>query len=111
MKQINFSEPFSTITELIHQRQNFEVCDIDLVDLFSFSQELEKYIESLNLKCRLYTKNRLATGLSAVLNPRWGILSLAAIAAHNLMTLNPDCEIYRDLANKRVGVEWKKLLG
>lgn len=109
MKQINFSESFSTITELIHQRQNFEVCDIDLVDLFSFSQELEKYIESLNLKCRLYTKNRLATGLSAVLNPRWGILSLAAIAAHNLMTLNPDCEIYRDLANKRVGLEWKKL--
>ena len=109
MKLINISEPFSTIKALIDARQNFEVCDMDLGELFAFSQELENYIESLNLKCRLYTKNRLVTSLSAVLNPRWGILSLAAIAAHNLLTLTPDCEIYRDIANKRVGVVWKKL--
>ena len=108
MKKIDISEPFSTIKALINERQSFEICGIETGNLFAFSQELEKYIESLNLKCRLYTKNRLATGLSAVLNPRWGILSLAAIAAHNLLTLNPDCEIYRDLANKRVGVVWKK---
>lgn len=107
MIQINFDDDFD-IEELISRRKNFEICGIDAGNLFAFSQELEKYIESLNLKCRLYTKNRLALGLSAVLNPRWGILSLAAIAAHNLLTLNPDCEIYRDLANKRVGVVWKK---
>lgn len=48
MKKIGISEPFSTIKELINERQSFEICGIETGNLFAFSQELEKYIESLN---------------------------------------------------------------
>lgn len=108
MKQITLQDYPEQVENLIDTRQSFEICGVAVGDMLELCSDLEKYIESQNLKCRVYTKNRLAAGLSYVLNPAWGILSLTSIAAHNILTYDPDYEIYRDIANKRVGVEWKK---
>ncbi|WP_426839884.1 hypothetical protein [Glaesserella parasuis] len=108
MKQVNIQDYPSQVENLIDTRQSFEICGVAVGDMLTICAELEKYIESQNLKCRIYTKNRIAAGLAYVLNPAWGILSLTSIVAHNILTYDPDYEIYRDIANNRIGVEWKK---
>lgn len=108
MKKITLQDYPEQVENLIYARQSFEICGVAVGDMLELCSDLEKYIESQNLKCRVYTKNRLAAGLSYVLNPAWGILSLTSIAAHNILTYDPDYEIYRDIANNRIGVEWKK---
>ncbi len=108
MKQVNIQDYPSQVENLIDTHQSFEICGVAVGDMLTICAELEKYIESQNLKCRIYTKNRIAAGLAYVLNPAWGILSLTSIVAHNILTYDPDYEIYRDIANNRIGVEWKK---
>lgn len=109
MQKITLQDYPIKAKEYIETRQDFEICGVEIGMMYDLCAELESDIENRQLKCRIYTKNRLATGLSAVLNPRWGILALATIVVHNLFTYNPDVEIYRDIANKRVGVVWKRL--
>lgn len=93
--------------DLIPLKSSFLICDVAITEMLEVSDWLEKYIEKYKLTCRVYTKNRLALGLSYLLNPAWGTLSLVSIAVHNFMTRNPDYEVVRDLANKRVEVVYK----
>ncbi|MDP8078646.1 hypothetical protein [Phocoenobacter skyensis] len=104
--KIDVTEYKSLINGLIDTHTSFEICGVDISDMLQVCSDLEQTIENKYLKCRIYTKNRLVTGLSGVLNYRWGVLSLASIVAHNILTLNPDYEIVRDLANNRVEVVW-----
>ncbi|WP_133543557.1 hypothetical protein [Mesocricetibacter intestinalis] len=108
MYQIDFNFYQAEARKLINERRSFEICNIAVADMLAVSQDLENYMESQYLKCRIYTKNRIVTGLSGFLNPAWGILSLVSIAAHNLVTYDPDYEIGRDIANNRIEVIWKK---
>ncbi|WP_301098926.1 hypothetical protein [Otariodibacter sp.] len=105
--KINYADYKDVAPQLIAEHESFEICGVDIEDMFDISGELEKIIEKQYLKCRIYTKNRVVTGLAGLLNPAWGILSLATIAAHNIVTLSPDYEIARDLANNRIEVVWK----
>ncbi|MFC0308414.1 hypothetical protein ACFFHK_01680 [Gallibacterium trehalosifermentans] len=93
--------------ELIPLKSSFVVCDVGISEMLEVSDWLEDYIEKHHLTCRVYTKNRMVLGLSYLLNPAWGVLSIASIAAHNFITRNPDYEIARDLANGRVEVVYK----
>ncbi len=97
--RLHRSEYKSKMEELITAQMSFEICDVAISDMFDVCSDLEQEIERHYFKCRVYTKNRLVTGLSGLLNPAWGIFSLATIAAHNILTRNPDYEIIRDLAN------------
>lgn len=98
----------SQVIDLISNHQTFQVCGVPTDEMLSVSSELEALVESQYLKCRVLTKNRLVSGLAGLLNPAWGVLSLASIAAHNLVTYDPDYEIERDIANNRISVLYKK---
>ncbi|WP_439238611.1 hypothetical protein [Lonepinella sp. BR2919] len=106
--QIDYKDGFAQYPTLIDQRASFEVCFVELSDMLPLCAELESLIENRGLTCRVYTQNRIASVLTGAIKRKWGILSLASIAAHNLFTYDPDYEIGRDLANGRVRVEFKR---
>lgn len=103
---INYAEYRTQIAELIDSHQSFEIVGVPTTEMFDVCAALEKYMEHQHLKCRIYTQKRLISGAIGLVNPIYGIGALAGIAAHHILTLNPDYEISRDLANNRVAVEW-----
>ncbi|MGX2975545.1 hypothetical protein ACWIUH_11235 [Ursidibacter arcticus] len=108
MATLTYSNYYNQFQALIDSRQSFEICGVKTEDMLDITEVLEKYIESQYLKCRIYTKNRIVAGMAGLLNPALGIFSLASIAAHNILTYDPDYEIARDIANNRISVVYKK---
>lgn len=108
MERLEFHNYYASIENMIERHRSFEICGIPVSDMLKVSEVLEKAIERRYFKCRIYTKNRLVTGMAGLLNPAYGIFSLAAIAAHNIVTYDPDYEIARDIANNRIEVVYKK---
>lgn len=106
--KIQYSEYQEKLNELIERKASFDVVDVGFGELFTVSRYIEKHLETKYLKCRVLTKNRIASALSVVFNKNYGVFSLAAIAVHNIFTWNPDYEIIRDMANHRVEVVYKK---
>ncbi|MCF7521677.1 hypothetical protein L4G92_06400 [Neisseria sp. ZJ106] len=107
--QIHYSEADqNTYLTLIQEKQSFEIWGIDFSDMLEEVGTLEKLIEANRLTCRIYTKGRLVSAGLGFLTIGAGITALAGIAAHNLLTYNPDYEICRDIANNRILVEFKK---
>ncbi len=104
--QIEATEYKEQLGHLLDNHSSFEICNVDIGDMFDICGELEQAIENKKLKCRIYTKNRVVAGLAGVFNYRWGLAPLVAIAAHNIITRNPDYEIVRDLANNSIEVSW-----
>lgn len=92
----------------IDRRESFEIFQVPISEMISICGDLEDYIESQNLKCRIYTEKRYAGLLAGALNKQYGVLGALFIVAHNLITWNPDYEISRDLANNRINVKYKK---
>ncbi|MCQ9122097.1 hypothetical protein BKG95_05935 [Rodentibacter pneumotropicus] len=105
---IPYSEYYLQFRNLIDQRENFEIIGIPKGNMKKVCEILENYIESQNLKCRIYTKNRTVSGFAGVINPVFGAVALVGIGIHNMMTWNPDFEISRDLINNRIAVAYKK---
>lgn len=103
---INYNEYRRLMTDLIDNRQRFEIVAVPSSEMFNVCSVLENYIEQQHLKCRVYTQKRLVSGAAGLLNPIYGIGALAGIAIHNVVTWNPDYEISRDFANNRVSVEY-----
>lgn len=72
---------------------------------------LEKEIESQGLSCRIYTAGRIAaTGatLFGGLTTLVGVVSAVGIAAHNLVTLNPDYEVKKHKIDGAISVNYEK---
>lgn len=93
---------------LVDNKQSFEIVGVPVSEMLNICEILENYIESRHLKCRIYIKSRLVSGLLGVLNPMYAVLSLGIIAAYNIITQDPDYEICRDLANNRVEVKYQR---
>lgn len=108
MRILTYTEYENEYQNLIDNYQSFVISVMNVSDMLDISSQLESYIESKHLTCRIYTKNRWLTALSGLTNKRLGLFSLALIAAHNIMTYNPDYEIARDLANNRISVVYQK---
>ncbi|AUZ05536.2 MULTISPECIES: hypothetical protein [Vitreoscilla] len=94
------------LTDLIAQKRSFVVTSLS-GDMLDTSKLLESAIEAQGLRCRVYTRNRIAAAGASILVGA-GALSFAGIAAHNLLTLNPDYEIGRDIVNNKIYVDYKK---
>ena len=95
------------MAELIEARESFQINGVDHEDTFEYCAQLEEMVEERNLTCRIYTQGRLLAGLAGLFNFRLGMATLAGYAIHNILTRNPDYEISRDLANKRIYVTYQ----
>ncbi len=77
--------------------------------MFKATQMVKQAIEQQRMRCRVYTRDRVAAVAgSALISGGVGTLSLMGIAAHNLMTFDPDYEIGRDIISNKLYVEFKK---
>ena len=94
---------------LIQRKESFTITRVK-----NFSQavkKIERLIEAQNLSCRIYTAGRsttmaatLASGPAVI----FGLVSAAAISAHNLGTRNPDYEIAKYPLAKKLVINYKK---
>jgi len=99
-----------TLSELISKKSSFKL--VTVKDISFSVYKIESAIEKQNLKCRVYTENRSAamagmiipTGVTQVV----GAFSALGIAAHNLVTLNPDYEIAKNQLDDIITVKYKK---
>lgn len=99
---------WASFRKLIDHRASFEIHQVPITEMLTICSAIENYIELEDLKCRVYTEKRYTGLLAGALNKQYGVLGALFIAAHNLITWNPDYEISRDLANNRINVKYKK---
>jgi len=71
---------------------------------------LERMIEAVSLRCRIYTRGRVASagasffgGITGVV----GVASVVSLAAHNLFTYNPDYELGKNYIDHTISVTYK----
>lgn len=108
---ISFNEK-EALSTAIKDHKNFFVSDIAGAQSVAVKW-LEKTIESQGMRCRIYTRGRIAT-LSAGLIPN-GVAQIVAassgiaIAIHNLVTINPDYEICKGLTSDSLEVTYRKV--
>ncbi|MGY3932861.1 Uncharacterised protein [Aeromonas encheleia] len=98
------------LATLIDTRSSFELVGVS-GKMGSTVRILEKTIESAGLKCRIYTRGRIAaTGATFVGGATGvaGLFSAIGIAAHNLATYNPDYEIVKHMVDNSISVLYKK---
>lgn len=108
LQKIALADLNERVSELIEARESFEVWDVDIESTFDVAQRIEAEIEKRRMTCRVYTSGRLMTAAVGIFSMGAGLAALASIAAHNLMTYDPDYEICRDLANSRLIVKFMK---
>ncbi|UNP87533.1 hypothetical protein MNZ22_11880 [Aeromonas encheleia] len=98
------------LVDLISSRSSFEVVGIS-EKMGSTVRVLEATIESAGLKCRVYTRGRIAAAGATFIGGATGVAGLvyaATIAAHNLATYNPDYEIVKHVVDNSISVLYKK---
>lgn len=98
------------LSELIANRKSFKV--VAVKDMSYTINKVEGAIEKKGLRCRVYTEYR-SSAMSGMIIPTGatqvvGLFSAIGIAAHNLVTLNPDYEIAKNLVNSSLTISYKK---
>lgn len=95
------------LDNLISLNKSFQVVSVS--DISSVVSKIEARIEKRNLKCRVFTEYRSAS-LGAIFTPVGilGIVPALGIAAHNLVTFNPDYEIGKNKMACTVTVKYVK---
>ena len=104
--------PDEKIKSIISEKQSFVIEGISRTMMPEAVHNLEKIIEGLGFKCRVYTKGRLASvGMAAIpINPTVfaGWAAGIGIGIHNLVTYNPDYEIAKNYVMGTLTVNYKK---
>lgn len=92
----------------VDARASFQV--VAVTNLSSVVNSIEGQIEKRSLKCRIFTEGRKALIGASFFGPTaiGGVAATAAIAVHNLATLNPDYEIGKNKLMGTVTVTYKK---
>lgn len=105
--QYTYDEVSSRLEELIKKRQSFVLRG--LTDRMSDTiTKVESTIEKQQLTCRVYTRNRAAVVAATAWVPVLSWANAAALAVHNLATMDPDYEIGKDYVDKRLHVTYKR---
>lgn len=94
------------IDQLISEKMSFQV--VGVVDISRVVEALEGSIEKKGMSCRVYTEYRAAALGGEVLMAGLGLLAVAGIALHNIVTFNPDYEIGKNKLKGTVTVTYKK---
>ena len=95
------------LAELIEKRQSFVLRGLNnrMSDVIA---DLERIIEQDKMTCRVYSRNRAFVVAATSFVPFLGWANLAAVAAHNIATYDPDYEIGKDVKDKRLHVTYKR---
>lgn len=105
----DFAQNESYFVELIRKRKSFS---LKTSNFNRTVRDIERMIENEGLRCRIYTENRSAALGAAVIptgiTQAAGLFSAIGIAAHNLVTFNPDYEIGKNIVDSQVNVTYKK---
>lgn len=96
------------LTEFLSSHKSFVIEDIDRLNIPETVETIEKVIEGLGMKCRVYTKGRSAALAAELAVPLVGWAAAAAMGVHNLATWNPDYEIAKNLITGTLTIEYKK---
>ena len=96
------------IDHLIESRSSFFV-NVEKGKQQTAVLALERAIESAGLKCRVRTANRgWAIAATTVFTLGVGATAAAAVAVHDLATINPDYEIIKGMFDSDIQVEYMK---
>ena len=99
------------LTRAILAHENFVLMDVDNIQSVAVKW-LEEAIEKHGMRCRIYSGYRKAA-LAGALIPT-GVTQLGALAAgagmlvHNLLTLNPDYEICKQIVGDGIEVTYRR---
>ena len=96
---------------LVSRKASFTVTGLGGGKMTEAVELVEREIESQNMRCRIYTKGRIAAAGATVFGGVTGMLGAASavgMAAHNLATFNPDYEIAKHKVDNKLTVEFKK---
>jgi hypothetical protein len=105
--EVNASELSNELLDLLlNKSASFTVRAIS--EHSELVQRLEKRIEERGMTCRIYTENRGYVAGGAALLTGVGLAGIVGIAAHNVVTWNPDYEIAKDIINNKISVTFKK---
>lgn len=100
------SDQSNDISRAILNKQSFVIYNVS--DMTKLVESLEHFIESNDMSCRIYTRNRAVAAGVGLFSLGAGIATLAGIAAHNLATYNPDWELGKDFGGNQLYVTYKK---
>jgi hypothetical protein len=107
IRTISFDQP-DEIVAAIHRRETFEVggCHGRMSEAVQF---VERAIGGEGLSSRVYTKGRLmAMAPAALLGAPLALAAAVGMAAHHVVTLNPDYEIMKRLIDQALRVSYVK---
>lgn len=109
MKKISVNN-LEVAWKMIKNHETFAISDA--INTSDIARKIESIIESMNMKCRVYTANRSIAMLSTLIPTPFtlamGTFSLVSIGIHNLVTWNPDYEIIKCIVDNQVVVVYKK---
>lgn len=111
MIRVNYEEATSEkLKELVNAQESFEIIGL-AGKIRKIVEKVENAIESNGYRCRIYTYGRVAAAGASFFGGITGLLgigSAAAMAAHNLATLNPDFEVAKHPIDNMVSVKYCK---
>ncbi len=101
------------IKDMIKEHKSFEIRGFSGVSggMDKAVSKIENIIECQGLSCRIYTYGRVAAVGATFVGGITGLAGLASavsMAAHNIVTYDPDYEIAKHLIDNKLSVQYKK---
>ncbi|MGM0429783.1 MAG: hypothetical protein ACQEQ2_05740 [Pseudomonadota bacterium] len=102
--------PDEKLMKLLRDHESFVIEKVPRKHFGEVIKTLEKHIESLDMKCRVFAKARKSLMAGSFFGPTaiWGAASAAFMGAHNVATWDPDYEIAKNRITGTLTVTYKK---
>ncbi|MEX1221769.1 MAG: hypothetical protein WEA82_06610 [Idiomarina sp.] len=98
------------LLKLLNEHDSFIIDDVPQLFFSETIETLEKHIDNLGMKSRVYSKARKTLMAGSFFGPTalFGVASAAFMGAHNLVTYDPDYEIGKNRITGTLTVTYKK---
>ncbi|NWO06785.1 MAG: hypothetical protein HLX50_14145 [Alteromonadaceae bacterium] len=102
--------PDEKLMKLLRDHESFVIEKVPRKHFGEVIKTLEKHIDSLGMKCRVFAKGRKSLMAGSFFGPTaiWGVASVAFMGAHNVATWDPDYEIAKNRVTGTLTVTYKK---
>jgi len=98
------------LMKLLREHESFVIEKVPRKHFGEVIKTLERHIESLDMKCRVFSKGRKSLMAGSFFGPTavWGVASSAFIGIHNVATWDPDYEIAKNRVTGTLTITYKK---